>query len=101
MTWLWNNIKNNTKVLVWDDFPGRYYEYPENGLALFYNPLGGKYYHLDRNCSSIKDRYLPLPGEMSYDELDSDTYKKLTPCPYCNPPLRISEIDRINRDNGF
>ena len=45
--------------------------------------------------------YLPLPGEMSYHELDSDPYRKLTPCPYCNPPLRKSEIDRINRDNGF
>lgn len=101
MTWLWNNIKTNTKVLVWDDFPGRYYEYPENDLALFYNPQGGKYYHLDRNCSSIKDRFLPLPGEMRYDELDSDAFRKLAPCPYCNPPLKISEIDRINRDNGF
>ncbi len=101
MTWLWNNIKNNTKVLVWDDFPGRYYEYPEDSLSLFFNPQGGKYYHLDQNCSSIKDRYLPLAGEISYQDLDSDAFKKLTPCPYCNPPLRISEIDKINKDNGF
>lgn len=101
MTWLWDNIKNDTKVLVWDDFPGRYYEYPEENLELFFNPQGGKYYHLDQNCRSIKDRFLPLEGALTYVELDNEAYSKLTPCPYCNPPLRQSEIDRINRDNGF
>ncbi len=101
MAWLWNNIKVNTKVFVWDDFPGRYYEYPSDDLQLYYNPVGGKYYHTDRNCPSIKDRFLPLEGTMSYAELDDGAFRKLMPCFACNPPLRKSEIDEINRRNGF
>ena len=101
MTWLWNNIKTGTKVLVWDDFPGRFYEYPADDLPLFFNPDSGKYYHLDQSCSSIKNRFLPLKGEMSYMELENSEFQKLTPCPYCNPPMRKPEIDQINRDNGF
>lgn len=101
MTWLWNNIKVNTKVLVWDDAPGRYYEYPPDNLALFFNPVGGKYYHMDRNCPSIKDRYLPLEGSLSYAELDNDAFRKLEPCFACTPPLRKAEIEAINHKNGF
>jgi len=101
MTWLWDNIKVNTKVLVWDDFPGRFYEYPDAGLALYYNPDGGQYYHLDQNCRSIKDRYLPLKGEMTYAQLNHADYQHLTPCKSCNPPIRRDEIDQINRANGF
>ena len=100
MTWLWKNIKVNTKVLVWDD-DNRYYDYPEAGLPLYFNPTGGKYYHLDQRCRSIKDRYLPLKGALVYSELDNQEHAKLTPCPSCNPPLRSSQIDKINRDNGF
>jgi lipoprotein-anchoring transpeptidase ErfK/SrfK len=101
MSWLWNNIKVNTKVLIWDDFPGRFYEYPDPSLALYYNPDRGQYYHTDQNCRSIKDRYLPLKGEMTYGELDDAGYEKLTPCKSCNPPIRRAEIDQINRENGF
>ena len=100
MTWLWNNIKVNTKVLVWDD-DNRYYEYPDSDLPLFFNPNGGRFYHLDQNCRSIKDRYLPLEGVLSYKELDNSEYAKLTPCAHCNPPLRASQIDQINKNNGF
>lgn len=101
MAWLWNNIKVNTKVLVWDDFPGRFYEYPEDSLALYFNPDRGQYYHADQNCRSIKDRYLPLKGSMTYGDLDDAAFQKLTPCKSCNPPIRKAEIDKINKDNGF
>lgn len=100
MTWLWSNIKLNTKVLIWDD-DHRFYEYPDDNLALYYNPDGGKFYHLDQNCSSIKDRFLPLKGQMNYLELDSDAFQKLTPCAHCHPPLRFSEIEKLNIANGF
>ncbi len=101
MTWIWNNIKLNTKVIVWDDFPGRFYEYPAHDLQLYFNPQGGKFYHLDQNCPSIRDRYLPLKGAMLYGELDLDEHQALTPCTRCKPPIRRNEIDQINRDNGF
>ena len=100
MTWLWNNIKVNTKVLVWDD-TNRYREIPPDDLALFYNPNGGQYYHLDQNCPSIKDRFLPLKGELTYARLEDPEFAKLTPCKHCSPPLRRTEIETFNRENGF
>ncbi|HSK69315.1 MAG TPA: hypothetical protein VLA21_08670, partial [Candidatus Limnocylindria bacterium] len=101
MEWLWNNSRGDTKVIIWDDQPGRYTPYPEDGLKLYYNPAGGKYYHLDQNCKGVKDRFLPLPGVMTYAELDSSEFAKLTPCPTCSPPPRASEIAAVNRENGF
>ena len=101
MTWVWNNIKLNTKVLVWDDSPGRYHEYPEDSLALYFNPTGGQFYHADQNCSSIKDRYLPLKGSFTYGELESGDNLKFKPCPYCDPPMRAPLIDQLNAANGF
>ncbi len=100
MTWLWNNIKVNTKVLVWDD-SNRYREIPDDNLALYFNPTGGKNYHLDARCPGVKDRYLPLKGELTYAQLDDAEFAKLTPCPYCNPPERRAQIEELNRQNGF
>ena len=101
MTWLWNNIKVNTKVLVWDDMPGRFHAYPPDDMLLYFNPTGGKYFHSDDRCSSIKSRYLPLKGSFTYAQLDDSEHQHFTPCQYCNPPLRKTEIDEINRQNGF
>ena len=101
MQWLWNNIGTNTKVLVWDDMPGRFHEYPPDDMMIYYNPQGGKYYHADKRCSSIKSRYLPLSGSFTYAELDNAENQKFTPCNYCDPPMRKSEIDELNRQNGF
>ena len=95
MKWIWQNRKMGIKVLVWDD-TNRYEELPDDSTPLFYNPDGGKYYHLDQNCSSIRDRYLPLKGELTYGELDDSAFKKLTPCPYCNPPERKEDIAAKN-----
>lgn len=101
MAWLWNNISKNTKVLVWDDMPGRFHEYPDDSLKLYYNPTGGQYYHADDRCRSIRNVYLPLKGSFTYGELDDEAHKRFTPCKYCNPPLRKAEIDELNRQNGF
>ena len=101
MTWLWNNIKVNTKVLVWDDMPGRFTELPDPNLELYFNPTNGSYYHLDQNCPSIKKRWLPLEGSFTYAELENAEFQKLTPCDYCNPPVRKAEIDALNKLSGF
>lgn len=101
MTWMWANIKMNTKVLIWDDGPGRYYDYPNADLPLFYNTTGGRYYHLNQKCPSIKEKFLPLKGTLSYSELDKPEFSKLKPCPACNPPIRKTEIEKINKKNGY
>ena len=98
--WLWNNIKKFTKVLIWDD-TGRFVEYPDDSSPLYYNPKGGKYFHGNRNCTSVKNRYLPLKA-FTYGELDSGDFAKLTACPTCAKNiLRKAEIDKLNRENGF
>ena len=100
MTWVWNNIKVNTKVLVWDD-TNRYHEYPEDDLMLYFNPDRGQYYHSNQRCPSIRDVFLPLKGSFTYAQLDDAEHQKYTPCKTCNPPERRGLIDEINRANGY
>ena len=96
--WLWDNIKVGTKVLIWDD-TGRFLTYPDDDLELYYNPNGGKYYHEAQYCSSVKDRYLPLTA-FTYSQLDTE-FEKLKPCTRCAQILRKTEIDAINKENGY
>ena len=94
MRWLWDNLKRNSRVFIWDDV-GRNIPIPDAELPVYYNPDGGQYYHSDENCDSVKSRYLPLTG-FTYGELEDETYKKLTPCSYCNPPMREAAIQALN-----
>lgn len=57
--WLWDNMKKGVKVVVWDD-DGRVLQYPEPSTPLYYNPNGGTSYHAFANCSSVRNKYLPL-----------------------------------------
>ena len=100
MQWIWNNVPLKTKVLIWDD-SDRPIEYPADDMNLYYNPDGGKYYHDDQYCSSIRDRYLPLKGSFTYAELESEKYGHFTACTHCDPPPCKAEIDEMNRKKGF
>lgn len=97
--WLWNNMKVGTKVLIWED-SGRYLEYPDDSLELYYNPNGGQYYHEAQYCTGVKDRYLPLTA-FTYGELDSGAFANLKPCSNCCHIKRKAEIDALNKENGF
>ena len=90
MQWFWDNLEKNTKVLVWEDKGRQMYdpELPDANTPLYRNPDGGSNYHLDQNCSGVKDKFLPLTGDLTYGDLDSEAFKKLTPCVYCSAPLR-------------
>ncbi|MBQ4264462.1 MAG: L,D-transpeptidase family protein [Clostridia bacterium] len=94
MQWFWDNLEKNTKVFVWEDKGRRMYdpELPEADLPLYRNPDGGRNYHLDASCSGVKDEFLPLTGDFTYGDLDSDAFKKLTPCVYCGAPLKRAEL---------
>lgn len=65
--------------------------YPDDSLQQYYNPDGGKYYHSTANCSSVKQRFLPLTA-FSYGELDTEPFSGLEPCPYCEPAKRKAEL---------
>ena len=102
--WLWDNLKSEInagtypKIVIWDD-GGREAPYPDDDMPLFYNPNGGRYYHSDQYCKSVKNRYLPLTA-FTYGELDDEPYASLTPCPYCCEVLRKDEIDLDNLERG-
>ena len=55
---------------------------------LYYNPSGGTRYHLDQNCKSANERFLPFKGVFTYGQLNEDAYKNLEPCPICSAPRR-------------
>ena len=94
MAWFWDNLENKTKVLVWDDKGRQMYEpeLPDPALQLYRNPDGGSNYHLDQNCSGVKDKFLPLTGDLTYGDLETDAFRKLTPCVYCAAPERLKTL---------
>lgn len=56
--------------------------------VLYYNTDGGSYYHADKNCPRVGEKYLPLKGSFKYSELNDAKYKKLEPCDRCGAPAR-------------
>lgn len=93
MEWFWDNLEKYTKVLIWEDKGRRMYdpELPDPATPLYRNPDGGSNYHLDQNCSGVKEKFLPLTGDFTYADLD-DTFKKLTPCVHCAAPQKKSVL---------
>lgn len=63
-------------------------EYNESNVMLYYNPTGGTRYHADMNCPSASEKYLPLAGSFSWDQLYDHPYIDLLPCSICNAPQR-------------
>ena len=99
MRWLWNHLKVNTRVYIWDDAT-RYTEYPDDQTVLYYNPVGGSRYHTTPRCSSVNRRYWPL-AEFRYGELTLPLFTNLTPCATCGAPTRPETIYKANLKNGF
>ena len=93
MKWLWTNLRLNTKVLIWDD-TGRFIPYPADDTVVYYNPRGGKYFHEDKYCSSVKKTYLPL-APTTYGALE-ELFDKPLPCPYCCTLKTKAQIDALN-----
>ena len=62
--------------------------YVDNNTPLYYNPDGGKLYHLDPSCISVHSKYTPLKGTFTYGQINEGTYAGLEPCNVCGAPLR-------------
>ncbi|MBQ6563154.1 MAG: L,D-transpeptidase [Clostridia bacterium] len=93
MKWIWNNKKQNMKIVIWEDWQGREYAYPDDQMTLYYNPKSGQYYHTQETCNSAKS---VIFSPFTYGELENEAYASLRPCNYCSAPLRKTEIDKIN-----
>ena len=89
MAWLWGNLKRNTKVLIWDDVGRAPLPVPDAARTMYHNPDGGQNYHSDANCTSVRERFLPLTA-LSYESLFVEPYDKLTPCQGCVPFPKLS-----------
>ncbi len=94
--WLWKNRKMGTRVWIWEDYQGRQIDSPDENLTLYYNPNGGENYHSQSECHGVRDEYLPLTA-LQYGDLDNEKYADLTPCEYCNPPMRPEVIAQVNQ----
>lgn len=94
MAWFWDNLPLKTKVIIWEDKGRKMYEpeLPDEGLVLYRNPNGGSNYHLDQNCSGVKEKFLPLTGDFTYGDLDSEEFKRLTPCTSCAAPVKKAKL---------
>lgn len=60
---------------------------PDPSTKLYYNANGGKYYHLDPNCSAVNPKFLPMASFL-YSQLDDAPYKSLQPCLKCGAPTQ-------------
>lgn len=96
--WLWDNIKLNTKVVVWDD-RGRAAPYPDGNTKVYYNAHGGNSYHSDPCCETVRSEYTPMT-EITLADLEQMQFLELQQCTTCLPPRRISEIAKNNLDRG-
>ncbi len=97
MQWLWDHLKRNTKVIIWDEV-GRVLGYPDDHLPVYYNPDGGRLYHSVANCPAVASRFLPL-SPLTYGQLSDAEFDGLTPCTYCHPQRTRKQIDEINAEN--
>lgn len=97
MEWIYKHWKKNMKLLVWEDWQGRQISYPSDDTPLYYNPGKGQNYHSQATCYAAPKITFEA---FTYGELDDEAYAHLTRCPFCTPPLRKAEIDRINEEHA-
>lgn len=70
---------------------------------VYYNSFGGKCYHAVPACPAVLPQYWPLLP-IPFEEINSEGYRNLLPCPKCNAPDRpasdVSANDLLKTDAG-
>ena len=96
MTWLWNNLsrKMKTRLVIWEDWPGRQISVPAADTTLYYNPADGTSYHDSPSCYGVADKYEPMTA-FAYGQLGTEGFD-FKPCGYCAPPRTAENIAQIN-----
>ena len=57
-------------------------------MTLYYNPDGGKFYHVSKKCSSMDSQNQKKLQPFYYANLNNEPFKNLSPCPKCGAPAR-------------
>lgn len=98
MKWLWETLYDQvgTRLVIWEDAPGRVMPYPAEDTLLYYSPHKMERYHKAPQCYGMPKNNQPTES-FAFSELDSAPYREMTQCPYCFPTLRKAEIDEINK----
>jgi hypothetical protein len=63
----------------------------------YFNPGGGKSYHIRRDCAMVNEKYRGLMLEITPEQLTEESYKHLTPCPACFPEKLTPVVTPENR----
>lgn len=87
MTWLWDNCKIGTKLVIWEDWSGREKPAVSSDALVYISERSGASYHKIERCRSVKEKDWPMKP-IPYSALDTADYQGLTPCVWCNPPER-------------
>ena len=61
---------------------------PPADTRLYYNPNGGRFYHLDPNCPSLLPEYLPMTASFYFGDINKPEFSQLVPCVTCRAPSR-------------
>jgi hypothetical protein len=60
--------------------------------AYYFNPDGGKYYHVRRDCEMVNEKYRGIMLEIKPEQLAEESYNHLKPCPVCFPDKTLSPV---------
>jgi len=92
MEWIFNHYRENTKLLIWEDWQGRQIPVPADDAVFWCHPTKQEYYHCAENCPMLNTK---TPQEISYGELSAED-SKLKACPACGPVPKKNELMEIN-----
>ena len=59
----------------------------EDAVLVYYNPVGGKYYHASATCPAVSYTYWPLTP-VDLNRINDPNFINLLPCPRCGAPER-------------
>jgi hypothetical protein len=90
--WIFNNVKLNTKILIWEDWQGRQIPVPEDDAIFWCHPTKTDYYHCSDRCPQLNSR---SPKEVTYGEISAEG-AKWKMCPACGPTPKKSDLQAVN-----
>ena len=92
MEWIFNRYRENTKILIWEDWQGRQIPVPEDDAVFWCHPTKKEYYHCSDHCPMMNSK---KPQQITYGELSAEG-SKLKACPACGPVPKKSALLEIN-----